>query len=165
MARVLLDLGVSRKWHSIYLTLCIHTKLTVGLVRSPRPSSTLPLLSYDLFVNVVSPIDLMRSLFPNSVQLLTSMFIWPLRRDRHTNQRLRLLAWRTLAYVVHPISHFHLRLHPSDRMIDMFLHVCILQCGCSCSHDVLGKHILTMPLTLTALRLLIYGLLRSTLLS
>ncbi|KLO14797.1 hypothetical protein SCHPADRAFT_939215 [Schizopora paradoxa] len=46
-----------------------------------RSFASLPLLSYDLFVNV----------------LLTSMFIWPLKRDRHTNQRLRLLAWRTLA--------------------------------------------------------------------
>ncbi len=49
MARVLLDSGVSRKWHSICLRSTLTDKLNVGIVRLPRPSSSLPLLSYDLF--------------------------------------------------------------------------------------------------------------------
>ncbi|KAJ7202254.1 hypothetical protein B0H12DRAFT_517460 [Mycena haematopus] len=45
-----------------------------------KPTASLPLLSYDLFINI----------------LLTALFLWPLVRSNHSNARLRRLAFRTL---------------------------------------------------------------------
>ncbi|KAJ7876873.1 hypothetical protein B0H14DRAFT_2567984 [Mycena olivaceomarginata] len=45
-----------------------------------KPTASIPLLSYDLFINF----------------LLTALFLWPLMRSRHSNARLRRLAIRTL---------------------------------------------------------------------
>ncbi|KAF7337129.1 hypothetical protein MVEN_02150900 [Mycena venus] len=45
-----------------------------------KPTASLPLLSYDLFINF----------------LLTTLFLWPLLRSRHANPKLRRLAIRTL---------------------------------------------------------------------
>ncbi|KAJ7472550.1 hypothetical protein FB451DRAFT_1398761 [Mycena latifolia] len=45
-----------------------------------RPSASLPLLSYDLYINI----------------LLTSLFLWPLMRSAHSSAQLRRVAIRTL---------------------------------------------------------------------
>ncbi|KII85175.1 hypothetical protein PLICRDRAFT_45329 [Plicaturopsis crispa FD-325 SS-3] len=45
-----------------------------------RPLASIPLVSYDLYVNI----------------LLTSLFLWPLFRSQHFNHKLRRVAMRTL---------------------------------------------------------------------
>ncbi|KAJ7153826.1 hypothetical protein C8R46DRAFT_1191485 [Mycena filopes] len=45
-----------------------------------KPTASIPLLSYDLFINV----------------LLTTLFLWPLFRSKHSTTRLRRVATRTL---------------------------------------------------------------------
>ncbi|KAJ7138636.1 hypothetical protein C8R46DRAFT_610593 [Mycena filopes] len=45
-----------------------------------KPTASIPLLSYDLFINV----------------LLTVLFLWPLFRSKHSSTRLRRVATRTL---------------------------------------------------------------------
>ena len=58
-----------------------------------------PLLSYDLLVNVVSLLLVAKETFiiETVPKVLTSLFVWPLCRDRKRNYRLRRLTWRTLA--------------------------------------------------------------------
>ncbi|CAK5267120.1 unnamed protein product [Mycena citricolor] len=45
-----------------------------------KPTASIPLLSYDLYINV----------------LLTGLFMWPLLRSKHSSARLRRVATRTL---------------------------------------------------------------------
>ncbi|KAJ7617245.1 hypothetical protein FB45DRAFT_1063748 [Roridomyces roridus] len=45
-----------------------------------KPTASIPLLSYDLYINI----------------LLTSLFLWPLFRSQHSTARLRRVAARTL---------------------------------------------------------------------
>ncbi|KAJ7675181.1 hypothetical protein B0H17DRAFT_946142 [Mycena rosella] len=45
-----------------------------------KPTASLPLLSYDLYINI----------------LLTILFLWPLMRSQHSNAQLRRVAIRTL---------------------------------------------------------------------
>ncbi|KAJ7618729.1 hypothetical protein FB45DRAFT_714670, partial [Roridomyces roridus] len=45
-----------------------------------KPTASIPLLSYDLYINV----------------LLTALFLWPLLRSEHSTARLRRVATRTL---------------------------------------------------------------------
>ncbi|KAJ7767288.1 hypothetical protein B0H16DRAFT_1716908 [Mycena metata] len=45
-----------------------------------KPTASIPLLSYDLFINI----------------LLTTLFLWPLLRSTHSSARLRRVATRTL---------------------------------------------------------------------
>ena len=59
--------------------------VVAGVIGLERTSS-IPLLSYDLFINV----------------LLTTLFLWPLMRSKHSSARLRRVAFRTLLYV--PVS-------------------------------------------------------------
>ncbi|KAJ6525958.1 hypothetical protein B0H19DRAFT_1275837 [Mycena capillaripes] len=46
-----------------------------------KPTASIPLLSYDLYINL----------------LLTGLFLWPLLRSQHSNAQLRRVATRTLA--------------------------------------------------------------------
>ncbi|KAJ7486423.1 hypothetical protein B0H11DRAFT_803818 [Mycena galericulata] len=45
-----------------------------------KPAASIPLLSYDLYINI----------------LLTSLFLWPLLRSKHSSARLKRVATRTL---------------------------------------------------------------------
>ncbi|KAJ7679374.1 hypothetical protein DFH06DRAFT_1166401 [Mycena polygramma] len=92
--------GLRRRFKSPVYLVCIGTvALYIGVVASMiygriaeirsgdgacviglKPMASLPLLSYDLYINV----------------LLTSLFLWPLMRAKFVNLRLRRVATRTL---------------------------------------------------------------------
>ncbi|KAJ7198257.1 hypothetical protein GGX14DRAFT_401972 [Mycena pura] len=93
------DTGRSRKRSPVYLvciiTVCMYSAVVIGMiigrVQQFRPgdgacviglerTSSIPLLSYDLFINV----------------LLTALFLWPLLRSKHSSPRLRRVAIRTM---------------------------------------------------------------------
>ncbi|KAJ7759440.1 hypothetical protein DFH07DRAFT_741207 [Mycena maculata] len=95
------DSGRSRLRSPVYLICAITVLLYLGIFISPtyplhatnssdagviglKPTASIPLLSYDLYINI----------------LLTGLFMWPLLRSTHSSVRLRRVATRTLVYVV-----------------------------------------------------------------
>ncbi|KAJ7111791.1 hypothetical protein C8R44DRAFT_882844 [Mycena epipterygia] len=93
------DTGRSRLRSPVYLicmvTVCLYSAVILlvfigrinefragdgACVLGVRPTASLPLLSYDLYINV----------------LLTALFSWPLLRSKHSSARLRRVATRTL---------------------------------------------------------------------
>ncbi|KAJ7892431.1 hypothetical protein B0H13DRAFT_2340120 [Mycena leptocephala] len=97
------DTGRSRLRSVVYLvclaTVCLYAAvivvMVIGRINEFREgdgacviglklTASLPLLSYDLYINV----------------LLTALFLWPLLRSKLSNNRLRRLAARTFVHVV-----------------------------------------------------------------